>query len=109
MCSSDLDGMQCRDFIYVDDVVNVIHWNLKNTKRGIYNLGTGKANSFLDLSLLAFASLGIFPDIEWVDTPEDIRDQYQYFTQAEMTKLKYHRSFTSLKEGISKYAKRLGL
>jgi len=103
------DGMQCRDFIYVNDVVNVIHWNLKNTKRGIYNLGTGKANSFLDLALLVFAELEVFPDIEWVDTPEDIRDQYQYFTQAEMTKLKYSKPFTSLKNGVTKYAKRLGL
>jgi ADP-L-glycero-D-manno-heptose 6-epimerase len=103
------DGMQCRDFIYVDDVVNVIHWSLKNTKRGIYNLGTGKANSFLDLALLVFAELGVFPDIEWVDTPEDIREQYQYFTQAEMTKLKYPRSFASLKDGIARYARRLEL
>lgn len=103
------DGMQCRDFIYVDDVVSAIHWSLKNIKRGIYNLGTGKANSFLDLALIAFATLSVFPDIQWVDTPEDIREQYQYFTQAEMTKFKYPKSFTSLKDGLTKYAKRLGL
>lgn len=106
------DGMQARDFIYVDDVVAVLHWSLSNVKRGIFNLGSGTANPFLELALSAFEVMKTFPKIEWVDTPEDIRDQYQYFTKAEMTKLRnagYKKPFTNLKSGIAAYAKRLDL
>lgn len=106
------DGMQSRDFIYVEDVIDVLHWSLGNVKRGIFNLGSGESNPFLNLALSAFESMQTFPKIEWVDTPEDIRDQYQYFTKAEMTKLRnagYKKPFTSLKQGISQYAKRLAL
>jgi ADP-L-glycero-D-manno-heptose 6-epimerase len=104
--------MQSRDFIYVDDVIEVLHWSLRNVKRGIYNLGSGAANPFLELALSAFEALKVFPKIEWVDTPEDIRDQYQYFTKAEMQKLRtagYKKPFTNLKSGIKAYAKRLDL
>lgn len=106
------DGMQSRDFIYVEDVIDVLHWSLGNVKRGIFNLGSGESNPFLNLALSAFESLKVFPKIEWVDTPEDIRDQYQYFTKAEMTKLRnagYKKPFTNLKSGIAAYAKRLDL
>lgn len=106
------DGMQCRDFIYVDDVIEVLHWSLRRVKRGIYNLGTGHANSFLTLALGAFEAMEVFPNIEWIDTPDDIRDQYQYFTKAEMQKLRnagYRNTFTDLKTGIKAYAKRLSL
>lgn len=106
------DGLQCRDFVYVDDVVEVLHWSLANSKRGIYNLGTGTASPYLDLALSAFEALRVFPKIDWIDTPEDIRDQYQYFTKAEMKKLRdagYKKPFTSLSTGIKSYAKRLGL
>ncbi|KKN88912.1 hypothetical protein LCGC14_0245190 [marine sediment metagenome] len=106
------DGMQSRDFIYVDDVVKVLHWSIANSKRGIYNLGTGASSPFLDLAIKAFEALKVFPKIVWVDTPEDIRDQYQYYTKAEMTKLRragYTQSFIDLQRGINAYVRRLGL
>ncbi len=104
------DGKQLRDFIYVKDVADVILWFMKNKpESGIYNLGTGKARSFYDLATATFNALGIEPNIEFVDTPEDIRDKYQYFTEADMTKVKkagYPNEFTSLEEGISDYVKK---
>lgn len=104
------DGKQLRDFIYVKDVADVILWFMKNKpESGIYNLGTGKARSFYDLATATFDALGIEPNIEFVDTPEDIRDKYQYFTEADMTKVKkagYPNEFTSLEEGISDYVKK---
>ena len=106
------DGLQCRDFIYVDDVVDVLHWALAHSKRGIYNLGTGTASPFLDIAFSVFEVLKMFPKIDWVDTPEDIRNQYQYFTKADMTKLRnagYTKRFTRIEEGIKAYAKRMCL
>jgi len=101
------DGMQLRDFIYVKDVVRVIHY-LMDTRpeSAIYNLGSGKARSFLDLTAAAFRSLNLEPKIEFIDTPQDIRDKYQYFTEAEMGKLRatgYSREFYSLEEGVEEY------
>jgi ADP-L-glycero-D-manno-heptose 6-epimerase len=103
------DGGQLRDFVYVKDVVDVI-WFLytKHLKSGIYNLGSGKARTFLDLAKATFAALGKAPVIEFVDTPVDIRDKYQYFTEAAMRKLfaaGYTKPFTTLEEGVSDYVK----
>jgi ADP-L-glycero-D-manno-heptose 6-epimerase len=101
------DGMQLRDFIYVKDVVQVCHFFMINRpKSGLYNLGTGKARAFLDLGKAVFAAMNKPEIIEFVDIPEDIRDKYQYYTQAEMKKL--HESgcnmeFFSLEEGVHDY------
>lgn len=83
------DGEQQRDFVYVKDVVRIIEdlLNGKNLKSGIYNLGTGQCRTFNDLVMAIFKSLGLKPDIDYIDTPEDIRDAYQYYTQADMSKL----------------------
>ncbi|MGL6267875.1 MAG: ADP-glyceromanno-heptose 6-epimerase [Chitinophagaceae bacterium] len=102
------DGQQLRDFIYVKDVVKVCHWfSLNFPASGLYNLGTGKARSFEDLVKATFEGLGKKPDIRFIDMPEDIRDKYQYFTEANMKKLieaGYHKEFTGLEEGVGDYA-----
>jgi ADP-L-glycero-D-manno-heptose 6-epimerase len=101
------DGCQLRDFIYVKDVVDVIWYLHTNAAaNGIYNLGTGKARTFLDLAKSVFSALGKQPEISFIDTPEDIRDKYQYFTEADMTRLSnagYDRPFTSLEDGVAEY------
>jgi ADP-L-glycero-D-manno-heptose 6-epimerase len=101
------DGRQSRDFIYVKDVVRVIRWLWENRPpSGLYNLGTGQARSFLDLATNTFRAMGREPDISFIDTPEDIRDTYQYFTEADMHKLRaagYEAPFHSLEEGIKDY------
>ena len=101
------DGEQLRDFIYVKDLINVCLFLKKQSpKSGIYNLGSGKARTFLDLASNTFKALGQEPKISFRDTPEDIRDKYQYFTQADMTKLieaGYAKSFHTLEEGVSDY------
>jgi ADP-L-glycero-D-manno-heptose 6-epimerase len=101
------DGKQLRDFVYVKDVVSVCLFLMNNRKHsGIYNLGTGTARSFLDLALATFNASGSDPKINFVDIPEDIRDKYQYFTEASMEKLKsagYINNFHSLEEGITDY------
>ena len=103
------DGMQLRDFVFVKDVVDVMIYFMKNQKTsGLYNLGTGKARSFLDLTTSTFAAMGIDPTIEYIDTPLDIRDKYQYFTEANMRKVKYYgyqKDFTSLEQGVDDYVK----
>ena len=103
------DGGQLRDFVYVKDVVEVI-WFLHSAKpkSGIYNLGSGKARTFLDLAKATYAALGKDPVIEFIDTPADIRDKYQYFTEAAMHKLiaaGYSRPFTGLEDGVNDYVK----
>jgi ADP-L-glycero-D-manno-heptose 6-epimerase len=108
------DGQQLRDFIYVKDLVSVIGWMLHNmyaqqwdaSKNGLYNLGTGKARSFYDLAANTFIAQGLEPNIEFIDMPEDIRDTYQYFTEANMAKLRaagYDKPFSSLEEGVKDY------
>jgi ADP-L-glycero-D-manno-heptose 6-epimerase len=101
------DGQQMRDFIYIKDVVNVIAYLLEhNVPKGLYNLGTGKARAFWDLAANTFKAMGKDPQISFIDTPEDIRDTYQYFTEANMQKLRdagYEEPFTSLEEGIQDY------
>jgi len=101
------DGQQSRDFVYVKDVVEVLYWLFQNRPAsGLYNLGTGKARSFLDLAANTFRAMGLEPNISFIDTPEDIRDTYQYFTEANMGKLRkagYDKQFFSLEEGIEDY------
>ncbi len=101
------DGMQMRDFIYVMDVVQVIDFLLRERPgSGIYNLGSGRAQSFLDLVRAVFGALGQEPRIEFIDTPADIRESYQYFTEARMDKLRragYKSAFRSLEEGVPEY------
>ena len=103
------NGEQLRDFVYVKDVVNVCCFLMyEMPKSGMYNLGSGKARTFMDLASLTFTSLGLTPKIDFVDTPEDIRSTYQYFTEADMSKLVgvgYTSPFHTLEEGISDYVK----
>lgn len=103
------DGGQLRDFVYVKDVVNVLYFAFnKNLKNGIYNLGSGKARPFLDLAKATFKALGKETNIEFIDTPIDIRDKYQYFTEANMAKLVaqgYTTPFISLEDGVEDYVK----
>jgi len=101
------DGGQMRDFVYVKDVCNVIVFLMRHRKNsGIYNLGSGKARTFLDLAKNTFVNMGVTEDISFIDTPVDIRDKYQYFTEANMNKLKnigYAEKFHTLEEGIKDY------
>lgn len=112
------DGQQLRDFIYVKDIANVIIWmigqqtssasNLNSLHSGLYNLGTGKARSFYDLAAATFKAMGKDVNIEFIDIPEDIRYKYQYFTEANMSKLRstgYDKDFTSLEDGVADYVK----
>jgi ADP-L-glycero-D-manno-heptose 6-epimerase len=101
------DGGQMRDFVYVKDVVEVCMFLMHHRKNsGIYNLGSGQARSFNDLALASFQAMGKVPSIEFVDTPADIRDKYQYFTEANMAKLisiGYNKPFHTLEEGVHDY------
>lgn len=101
------DGEQLRDFVYVKDVVKVIYFIYKQRiQNGIYNIGTGKARTFLDLSKSVFRALNIPENIEFIDTPQDIQDKYQYFTEAKMHKLRtqgYTEPFTPLEEAVEDY------
>ncbi|MBE0649114.1 MAG: ADP-glyceromanno-heptose 6-epimerase [Bacteroidales bacterium] len=101
------DGEQLRDFIYVKDVEEVLLFLMTYGRdSGIYNLGTGKARTFLDLVHAVFNASSKEPMIEFIDTPIDIREKYQYFTEADMKKLRsigYQKPFTSLEEGIREY------
>ena len=101
------DGGQLRDFIYVKDVIDVLFFLMQNpAESGIYNLGTGKARTFLDLANAVFAALNLPPSIEFIDTPVDIRDKYQYFTEAGMEKLRkagYNKPFYTLESAIAEY------
>jgi ADP-L-glycero-D-manno-heptose 6-epimerase len=101
------DGEQKRDFVYMKDVVNVCYFLLQNRRdSGIYNLGSGKARTFLDLAKNVFYALDKKPEIKFIDTPIDIRDTYQYFTEANMDKLAsigYDIPFHGLEQGIQDY------
>ncbi|MBQ3710420.1 MAG: ADP-glyceromanno-heptose 6-epimerase [Bacteroidales bacterium] len=103
------DGQQLRDFVYVKDVAKVILWLMQNKpEKGLYNVGTGKARSFFDLADNTFKAMGLETNIEFIDTPLEIRDKYQYFTEANMAKLKaagYDEPFTSLEDGVQAYVK----
>src|ERR1700729_228754 len=99
------DGDQRRDFIYVDDVVRVMMWLLATPDvSGLFNVGTGKARSFKDLMLSAYAALGTVPNIQYVEMPETIRGSYQYFTQSEVERLQragYNGGFTGLEDAVA--------
>jgi ADP-L-glycero-D-manno-heptose 6-epimerase len=106
------DGAQLRDFVYVKDVIKMCYWFMINYSKltshssGLYNVGTGKARSFNDLVNATFAALGKSPVIEYIDIPEDIREKYQYFTEASMNKLiaaGYSEPITSLEDGVGDY------
>ncbi|MFA6949491.1 MAG: ADP-glyceromanno-heptose 6-epimerase [Lentimicrobiaceae bacterium] len=101
------DGEQLRDFVYVKDVVNVLLFMMQNKPAsGLYNLGTGKARTFVDLVNATFKAIRKQPSIEFIDTPIDIRDKYQYFTEADIHKLLYAGyadGFKSLEEGVTDY------
>jgi len=127
------DGEQLRDFIHVEDVAAIMYWMMEEVSAqsvpqggserqsgnnltshvsrltsGIYNVGTGKARSFKDLATAIFTSLNLKPEIEFIDTPEDIREKYQYFTEADMSKLRaagYDKKFFTLEEGVAGYVK----
>lgn len=115
------DGQQLRDFVYVKDVVRVIIYLMENSKdsnsrfqgdsqhySGLYNLGTGLARSFYDLASATFRGLDLDPNIVFIDMPEDIRDKYQYFTEANMAKLRaagYAEAFHTLEEGVDDYVR----
>lgn len=106
------DGNQLRDFVYVKDVVSVCFWLLTIHRspftNGLYNLGTGTARAFNDLTKATFAGLDLQPNIEYIDMPLDIRDKYQYFTEANMHKLisaGYNKPFYSLEEGVEDYVR----
>jgi len=101
------DGEQMRDFVYVKDVVEACVFLMHHRKdSGIYNLGSGTARSFLDLTRAVFGALDLQENISFIDTPEDIRDKYQYFTEANMTKLRsigFNHEFHSLENGVEDY------
>ena len=110
------DGEQLRDFVYVKDIVKVMGWIMRTmldgewqaSLNGLYNLGTGTARSFYDLAAATFHGLDLEPNIIFIDMPEDIRDKYQYFTQANMEKLRhagYKDAFYSLENGVDDYVR----
>ena len=103
------DGDQRRDFIYVDDAVRVVMWLFATPSvSGLFNVGTGKARSFKDLMLAAYAALNASPNIRYIDMPLSIRDAYQYFTQSEVDRLQragYNGGFTPLEEAVGQYVK----
>ncbi len=103
------DGEQQRDFFYVKDLAKISLWLMENKpESGLYNFGTGKARTFLDLVKSTFNAMGKEPKINFIPTPEDIRDKYQYFTEANMEKLRnagYTAPFYSLEEGVEDYVK----
>jgi len=103
------DGGQLRDFVYVRDCVDVVLWLLDHPQvTGLYNLGTGRARSWLDLAHALFDAAGRAPSIEFIDIPAPLREKYQYFTEAHMHRLRvagYRRAFTSLEDGIADYVR----
>ncbi len=108
------DGQQSRDFVYIKDVLEVLYFFQQQFRQGknisgLYNLGTGKARSFWDLATNTFKAMGLEPNISFIDTPEDIRETYQYFTEANMEKLSkagYDKPSYSLEEGIKDYVQK---
>jgi ADP-L-glycero-D-manno-heptose 6-epimerase len=109
------DGEQLRDFIYVKDILKICHWFLESFKKdpvivtsGIYNAGTGVARSFNDLVTATFKGIDRKAEIQYIDMPEDIRNTYQYYTQATMQKIKaagYHENISSLEAGVEDYVR----
>lgn len=107
-CNPDYkDGEQLRDFVYVKDVCDAIYWLLEHKEvSGLFNLGTGRAQSFRELVEATFHALGLEPNIEYIDMPEDLKKKYQYYTKAEMSKLRevgYDKEFKDIEAGTSDY------
>ncbi|MEM7414579.1 MAG: ADP-glyceromanno-heptose 6-epimerase [Gemmatimonadota bacterium] len=104
------DGGQKRDFVYVDDAVSVVRWMVDHRPpSGLYNVGTGRAQSWLELVTALYAAVGNPLEVEWIDVPEAIRPHYQYYTQADLTKLRaagYTKPFRSVEEGVTEYVTR---
>ncbi|WP_144184351.1 ADP-glyceromanno-heptose 6-epimerase [Elioraea rosea] len=104
------DGAQARDFVWVGDCVSVMLWLLETPGvSGLFNLGTGKARTYLDLAHAVFAAMGRAPDIRFIDMPASLKGQYQYFTEARMDRLRaagYPGQFTTLEQGVEAYVKR---
>jgi ADP-L-glycero-D-manno-heptose 6-epimerase len=100
------DGAQQRDFIYVDDVVDIMLWLLDHPVSGLFNVGTGKARSYAELAEAVCVAAGVAPRIDFVPMPDTLRGQYQSFTEAPMKRLRaagYAGQFTPLEQGISRY------
>lgn len=101
------DGGQLRDFIYVKDICEVIMWLLNHENiNGLFNLGTGRAQSFKELALATFHAVGVEPNIRYIDMPENLKNRYQYYTKAEMGKLRemgYDKEFMDLETGVKDY------
>ena len=101
------DGQQLRDFVWVGDCAAVVMWLLKNPQvNGLFNVGTGQARSFYDLAKATWAAINKEPKIGFKDMPEELRGKYQYYTQADLTKLRssgYDKPMTSLEDGIRQY------
>jgi ADP-L-glycero-D-manno-heptose 6-epimerase len=103
------DGAQERDFVYVRDAVNVtLFFHDHPDVSGIYNCGTGRARTWIDLATALFRALDREPDIRFIEMPESIRDRYQYHTQADISKLRragYREPFTSIEDGVRDYVR----
>ena len=100
------DGKQMRDFIYVKDAVDMTLHFLDNKARGLFNIGTGKARTWIDLVASIFTSMGIEPDIEFIEMPENLKEKYQYFTEANIHKIRktgYNKKITSLEDSVEDY------
>jgi ADP-L-glycero-D-manno-heptose 6-epimerase len=103
-------GHQVRDFVWVEDILEVLDFAFKNISSGIYNLGTGQPHTFLDVAQALFSAMNLEPKIEFIELPENLKNIYQYYTSAEMNKLKnvgYTRAFTPLKTAINTFANQL--
>lgn len=105
------DGEQMRDFMWIDDTVDVILWLLQHPEiSGLFNIGTGQARTYADVLRAVYTAVGEKPEMDFMDLPAEIKGQYQYFTQADIQKLRaagYTKPFTSLEEGVAKYIKYL--
>ena len=100
------DGFQERDFVYIDDVINVLFFFMNNASSGIYNLGSGKSTAFITLIENVFKSMKIRPNIKFIEMPISLRDKYQYSTRADLNKIRsvgYNKSFVEISDAIEDY------
>ncbi|PID59992.1 MAG: ADP-glyceromanno-heptose 6-epimerase [Ignavibacteriae bacterium] len=104
------NGKQMRDFIYVKDAVDMTLFFLQNDKCGLFNVGTGKARTWIDLVHAIFSAMNLEPKIDFIEMPDELKHKYQYFTEADITKIRdagYDKEITSLKEGVKQYVEKL--